>query len=614
MSDGNQVARIALVAAGAYFGGPIGAQVGAIAGQLLFPGELPDIEGPRLLDRRITTSTLGSPINRLHGTFRTSGNVIWSRGIDETAHERKVGKGGPTQVETSYTYSSSFAVSLCEGEVTGVRRIWADGVLIYSVEDSSSVEKLLASDNVGVTIYNGSETQTPNSAIQSDVGVDNASANRGICYLVFNNLQLEKYGNRIPSITAEVVINGSSLDARRIDWTTIPQYFRKNNIYGEGTPHLSVSGNIINIGIVNDDEKYFLYSIEGNYLAPQSAGPIFPDKTSGRYPVGYYKGKSVHATLNASLTSSSNLYLPVNHHYDSNVGAYVWDYDLISGIVPDGLYITGCILSPDGNTVVIFTSSVGPYSGVDTWHKLKDGVVYSGSITGWILGAYGKIISSGFNSGIVEDNGDYIWQAYGAGNGNVTSFEIISNGAATRVFNGINNNGNGLPYWTFTHTSIYAKDGTAWAVSYNTISIFTRESSLAGTSDSTFLSSVITKICQTSGVSPSDIDVSTITDEVQGYLIDAPMSGRKALEPLLNTYNLTAYESDWKIKFKKIESETPEAIDSILLGANEDKSEQELIPTKIGDTSNLPRRFIVQYSDFDRDYIINSQKAQRIIK
>lgn len=201
-----EVGRAALIIVGSYVGGPIGASIGAAVGTLLFPGELPDVEGPRVSDLRVTASTYGKSINRIYSVFRADGNIIWAPGLVEHEHVKtEGGKGGPTRTSTTYSYTGSFAVSLCRGEVLGVRRIWADAKVIYSVSATASTTAVMSTTQAGAQIYTGSETQAVDPTIQTDIGVDDTPSNKGLCSVVFANMELEKYGNRLPSITAEVV-------------------------------------------------------------------------------------------------------------------------------------------------------------------------------------------------------------------------------------------------------------------------------------------------------------------------------------------------------------------------------------------------------------------------
>ncbi|ARK07423.1 hypothetical protein LAV_00023 [Sphingobium phage Lacusarx] len=210
---GQMVMTIAGAAIGSIIPGvgtAVGAMVGGALGGMLFG---PTIKGPRLTDLTVTASTYGNEIPHLYGTMRMSGNVIWSAGIKEHKKKKKAGKGGPKQ--TTYTYTCSFAVAFCRGPVQKVLRIWADSkmVEIKGLPGGLSFGSLLTAfvqnksgskGGVKVRFYSGSEEQLPDSVIEQTLGAGNVPAYRGLCYLVFENLPLEDYGNRIPSITAEL--------------------------------------------------------------------------------------------------------------------------------------------------------------------------------------------------------------------------------------------------------------------------------------------------------------------------------------------------------------------------------------------------------------------------
>ena len=104
------------------------------------------------------------------------------------------GKGGvlrPKTKTTEYRYYASFAVALCEGEIAGIGRVWADGA-----------ELDLAT--VTYRVHTGSETQPPDSLIEAHEGAGNAPAFRGTAYVVFERLALADFGNRIPQLSFEV--------------------------------------------------------------------------------------------------------------------------------------------------------------------------------------------------------------------------------------------------------------------------------------------------------------------------------------------------------------------------------------------------------------------------
>ena len=162
-------------------------------------------EGPRLSTLSVTDSAYGRDIPIAFGTVRLAGNVIWATDLREekiTQTSRVGGKGGgrSTQTSTTYRYHCSFAVAFAEGEAHDVLRIWADSKLIYS---SRAGDRVATKDEVVFRFYTGSESQGPDAAIVADIG-DDAVAHRGVVYLVLDDLPLEDYGNRIPSITAEI--------------------------------------------------------------------------------------------------------------------------------------------------------------------------------------------------------------------------------------------------------------------------------------------------------------------------------------------------------------------------------------------------------------------------
>ncbi len=174
----------------------------------LFPAKQPNITqiGPRLNDLDVTSSAYGQPIPIHYGTLRTGGNVIWSSGIREVAKTTtqssgggKGGGGGGSVSTTTFTYFASFALGFAEGPAQGILRIWADGKLIYDKTGTG-----VGIGSVRFKFYLGNETQNPDPLIEADKGAGNVSAHRGLVYIVFNDLPLANFGNRIPNITAEI--------------------------------------------------------------------------------------------------------------------------------------------------------------------------------------------------------------------------------------------------------------------------------------------------------------------------------------------------------------------------------------------------------------------------
>lgn len=199
--------------------GPImGAQIGMTVGGIIDPPDGPELEGPRLQDKQIIVSTYGNPIPLIYGPEnRASGNVIWSTGLLETSEEEESGGGkggGGGATTTTYSYRVSFAMAMGAGSMVGVNRIWANSKLIYDATGISLpavdpvngqiVTKAMGTHSVmeEMHFWPGSAVQVPDSWIQSYNPT--TPAYRNIAYIVFKDLQLADFGNRLPNIEVEI--------------------------------------------------------------------------------------------------------------------------------------------------------------------------------------------------------------------------------------------------------------------------------------------------------------------------------------------------------------------------------------------------------------------------
>lgn len=195
---GGSIGGAILGVSAATIGGFIGSTIGSVVDSWIVSSLAPTqrIEGARLDSLRITSSTEGAVIPRLFGRMRIGGNIIWATDFREetkttTQGGGKGGGGGGKVKTTEYLYYASFAVALCEGPITGIGRIWADGKPM---------------DLSGVTWrwYPGDETQTADPFIATKMGAANTPAYRGTAYVVFEDLPLGNYGNRLPQLSFEV--------------------------------------------------------------------------------------------------------------------------------------------------------------------------------------------------------------------------------------------------------------------------------------------------------------------------------------------------------------------------------------------------------------------------
>ena len=200
------VLRSAGAAIGTALGGPLGGLIGGALGAVggavvdnLLANALASRRhrAPQLDSIAITHADEGAPVRKLWGRMRLGGNVIWCTQFQAVTTKQKTssssGKGFGASTTKVTSFELSFAVAFCEGgDDVALGRVWADG-------------NELDLSQYGYHFYNGSEDQGPDSWIESIEGTGAVPAYRGICYLVFNLLPLDAFGNRMPQITAEII-------------------------------------------------------------------------------------------------------------------------------------------------------------------------------------------------------------------------------------------------------------------------------------------------------------------------------------------------------------------------------------------------------------------------
>lgn len=194
MAAGSYLGGSILGLSNAVIGRAIGATLGRIIDQKIMGSGSEVVESGRLDRFRLTGASEGAPVSEMYGRMRVPGQVIWATRFQERVTTGGSGKGlapkGPKTRE--YTYSVSMAVALCEGEISGIGRIWADG-------------KPVETADLSLRVYTGSADQFPDPKIEAVEGAGQVPAYRGLAYVVFEDLELGPYGNRIPQLTFEVI-------------------------------------------------------------------------------------------------------------------------------------------------------------------------------------------------------------------------------------------------------------------------------------------------------------------------------------------------------------------------------------------------------------------------
>ncbi|MFS8180783.1 glycoside hydrolase TIM-barrel-like domain-containing protein [Pseudovibrio denitrificans] len=214
------MATMVLSNVGAAVGSAIGGPIGAIAGQALGAlggawidqqifGQDREVSVGKLGDLQLQTAAEGASLPFVYGRVRVTGNIIWATRLEEVISEEKQGgkSTGSSTTVTSHSYFANFAVALCEGPITAVRRVWANG-------------KQLDTSSINMRIYLGAEDQQADPLIEAKQGT--APAYKGTAYVVFERLPLAEFGNRIPQLSFEVLRSIEPLEQQIKAVTLIP--------------------------------------------------------------------------------------------------------------------------------------------------------------------------------------------------------------------------------------------------------------------------------------------------------------------------------------------------------------------------------------------------------
>ena len=169
----------------------------------------PNIQGAKLGDIATQTAKEGGARLIVWGIVRPiGGNVVACSdpiAVSTTTSSGGKGGGGGASQTTESVYRT-YAIGICEGPVTGVRRVWRNNKLVYDGRDGASAETI-ANNNVFLQkarFYLGSFTQMPDPNLEGIFGVGNVPAMRGTCYMVINYENLTELGGALPQFIFEV--------------------------------------------------------------------------------------------------------------------------------------------------------------------------------------------------------------------------------------------------------------------------------------------------------------------------------------------------------------------------------------------------------------------------
>lgn len=191
------MATLAFSSLGNALAGPVGGAIGSLVGSQVDRAVFGTgaREGPRLRELAVTGSSYGTAIARHFGRMRVGGTIIWATDLVEHAASEGGGKSGPSL--TAYSYTANFAVALSSRPIAGIGRIWADGQLLRGAGGDLKVGGTMR-------LYTGHGDAAPDPLIAASEGIDACPAHRDLAYVVFEDLDLSDFYNRIPALSFEV--------------------------------------------------------------------------------------------------------------------------------------------------------------------------------------------------------------------------------------------------------------------------------------------------------------------------------------------------------------------------------------------------------------------------
>ena len=612
-------------AIGFFVGGPTGAlygaQIGISVGGLLDP---PKIKGPRLEDLAVQTSTYGAFIPRVYGTAPIVGNIFWVQG-DKLIEQEKTtsGKGGPEV--TSYSYFASFAIGLCEGPIAGIRRIWIGNQLWYDA-GADDLDSVLASNRTaaGWVWYPGNEAQEADPLIQADKGMADTPAYRGIAYIVFEMLPLEKYGNSLlgTQVRCEVVTDSDTVPiteiySRVID-DYIPNYVMPINPSLESDVLLAVmngtSGSYDNyyytlfrettypstasIPYGNccwsegyaDDTRFIYYSNDLSTFTFQGHGDAFNTGYSISYP-GTDWVDSIHVgnIVWSFFTSKSSTYATFTVVYAPQ--AVLQDVVKVQPLTDKHFTYA---YDADRSEVVIARS--GSFERYD-----------------FETGAYIGSVSTSFvnydsDTGSVSDG--VFWQLH-----YITTFRYLrgySLSSGTLLYSytwGVP--GSVAPCRGYVNNNLlfWVNEGTG---STHFFAIYRLpHGSLDG--NTITLGDIVQAECLKSNlIEAADIDVSQLTDQVRGYRVGQSGPLRGSIDPLRKVWPFDVRQHGYQIEFVRRGGASVATIPAADLDARTAGQESGVSITDAREMDlMLPQKVGVKYLDYVREYDINEQSDER---
>ena len=173
----------------------------------LFFGEM-ETPTQRLDDISRQTAKEGEPRQIIFGIVRPiGGNLVAVQEPPriERRKQKSGGKGGGGgSSQTVEIPRRTYAVGICEGPITGIRRAWRNNKLVYDGRGTEWGAKNNGTFLSRFQFYLGDWDQMPSPNLEAVFGAGNVPAMRGTCYMVAKDEDLQDTGGAVPQWIFEV--------------------------------------------------------------------------------------------------------------------------------------------------------------------------------------------------------------------------------------------------------------------------------------------------------------------------------------------------------------------------------------------------------------------------
>ncbi len=167
-----------------------------------------EIPGQKLGNIAQQTAKEGEPRQIIFGIVRPiGGNLVAVQEPPriERRKQKSGGKGGGGgSSSTVEVPRRTYAVGICEGPVTGIRRAWRNNKLVYDGRGTDWGAKNNGTFLSRFQFYLGDWDQMPSPNLEAVFGAGNVPAMRGTCYMVAKDEDLQDTGGAVPQWIFEV--------------------------------------------------------------------------------------------------------------------------------------------------------------------------------------------------------------------------------------------------------------------------------------------------------------------------------------------------------------------------------------------------------------------------